>query len=104
MPPAAVRQRARHSRAHAAINTDRACYLDHQVVIRPSPQGGVAYHFGTSRAVAFKPPELAEFLAGIGDHLTLRAALDSIALAPEERSAWEDSLAWLARARVIRFR
>jgi putative mycofactocin binding protein MftB len=104
MPPAAVRQRTHHPRAHATINTDRACYLDYQVVIRPATDGGLAYHFGTSRAVAFKPRELAEFLAGLGGHPTLRAALDSVALAPEERSAWEDSLAWLARAGVIRFR
>lgn len=83
------------------LDPSRPYCMDRRVVIRPESVGAVAYHFGTRRAVFLHEPRLFEFLPGLERHPSLESALDALRLDPDERSAWEASLAHLVGAQII---
>lgn len=83
------------------LDLDSAWRLHPQVALRPEPFGALAYHFGNRRLSFLKTPKLVAVLEGLADHASMRAALQSASVTPEEEAAYVSALGRLAAGDMI---
>jgi putative mycofactocin binding protein MftB len=72
------------------------------VALRPEPFGALAYHFGNRRLAFLKAPALLAAVQALGEHDTVRAALEGAGVPQHEHAAYADALEGLARTDMIR--
>jgi putative mycofactocin binding protein MftB len=83
------------------LDLDSRWRLHPRVAIRPEPFGALAYHFGTRRLSFLKTPKLVAVVEGLGQHASVRAALDSASVTREETAAYVSALERLAEGDMI---
>jgi putative mycofactocin binding protein MftB len=76
--------------------------LSPAVALRPEPFGALAYHFGNRRLTFLKTPALVAVVRALGDHDTVRAALERAGIPAGQHAAYADALEGLARTDTIR--
>lgn len=81
---------------------DRQLSLDEQAALRPEPFGALAYHYGTRRLIFLRDRQLAEVVADLGAHPSLRAAFDAHAVGDDRRAAFVAAIDGLLAAGVLR--
>ncbi|HEY7633665.1 MAG TPA: mycofactocin biosynthesis chaperone MftB [Thermoleophilaceae bacterium] len=83
------------------LDLDSAWRLNPRVALRPEPFGALAYHFGTRRLSFLKTPKLVAVVESLGEHGSVRAALDSASVTHDETTAYVSALERLASGEMI---
>ena len=83
------------------VDLDSPWRLHPQVAIRPEPFGALAYHFGTRRLSFLKTRKLVAVVEGLADHRSVRTALESASITPEETAGYVAALERLAEGNMI---
>jgi putative mycofactocin binding protein MftB len=74
--------------------------LHPDVALRPEPFGALAYHYGSRRLTFLRSPLLVEVVRTLGDHPSVRAAVDAH-VPPARRPGFLRAIASLADSKFI---
>ena len=85
----------------STIDADDAFRLNPTVSLRPEPFGALAYHFGNRRLSFLKEPALVDVVRCLGEHDTVRAALDACEVPEHRRASYLRALASLVESDMI---
>jgi len=86
------------------VDLDQAFGLDPMVSLRPEPFGALAYHFGTRRLSFLRSPDILAVVQVLGDHETVRAALEHCGIEPGRWPSFLSALSTLAESNMIQER
>jgi putative mycofactocin binding protein MftB len=86
------------------FDLDRPWRLDDRAAVRPEPFGALLYHFDTRRLSFLKEARLLAVLRALGGHPTARSACAAAGIGDSALPAYEQALAALAGAQMIRER
>ncbi len=75
--------------------------LHSKVALRPEPFGALAYHYGNRKLVFLKSMRMVDLVRTIGEHASVDAALDTLALTPRSRPKYLAALASLAQSDML---
>jgi putative mycofactocin binding protein MftB len=81
---------------------EEAWVLSPSVALRPEPFGALAYHFGNRRLTFLKTPALVAVVRALGEHDTVRAALEGAGVPSAKHAAYANALKGLASTDMIR--
>jgi putative mycofactocin binding protein MftB len=80
---------------------DRGFELHPRVALRPEPFGALAYHYDNRRLIFLKHPDVVRVVRCIGDHATLRDALEACAIPADRWPAFERAIASLVGSEML---
>ncbi len=83
---------------------DIALELEPQVALRPEPFGALAYNYGNRRLVFLKHLDVLRVTKCLGDHPSLRAALQSCDIHPSRWPSFAAAFESLKASEVVRER
>ncbi len=83
---------------------DRGFELHERVALRPEPFGALAYHYDNRRLIFLKHPDVVRVVRCIGDHATLRDALEACDVAATRWPAFERAIESLVGSEMLRER
>jgi len=81
---------------------DESWVLAPAVALRPEPFGALAYHFGNRRLTFLKTPALVAVARALGEHVTVRGALEGAGVPAAQHAAYLQALEGLAQTDMIR--
>jgi len=88
----------------ADAHLDVAIELNPQVALRPEPFGALAYNYGNRRLVFLKHLDMVRVAESLGDHPSLRAALQACEIAPARWPSFVTAFESLKSSEVVRER
>ena len=88
----------------ADARLDVAIELNPQVALRPEPFGALAYNYGNRRLVFLKHLDMVRVAESLGDHPSLRAALQACEIAPARWPSFVTAFESLKSSEVVRER
>jgi mycofactocin biosynthesis protein MftB len=80
---------------------DRGFELHPRVALRPEPFGALAYHYDSRRLIFLKHPDVVRVVRCVGDHATLRDALEACEIAEQRWPSFEQAIASLVRSEML---
>jgi mycofactocin biosynthesis protein MftB len=80
---------------------DRALALHPQVALRPEPFGALAYHYDNRRLIFLKHPDVVRVVRCVGEHATLRDALEACGIAEPRWPSFEQAIASLVGSEML---
>ena len=86
------------------LTLESACEMHPQVALRPEPFGALAYHYGNSRLVFLRHPDMVKVVSTIGQHSTIRDALSATGVDQARWPAFISALSSLTTSEIIRVR
>ena len=87
-----------------AFDLERGWALDPQVALRPEPFGALAYNYGNRRLVFLKHLDVVRVAQALGQHDSLRGALQACEIAPQRWSSFATAFESLKSSEVVRER
>ena len=86
------------------LTLESACEMHPQVALRPEPFGALAYHYGNRRLVFLRHPDMVKVVKTIGDHSSVRDALNATGVDESRWPAFISALSSLTTSEIIRVR
>jgi putative mycofactocin binding protein MftB len=86
------------------LTLESACEMHPQVALRPEPFGALAYHYGNRRLVFLRHPDMVKVVSVIGQHSTIRDALNATGVEQTRWPAFISALTSLTTSEIIRVR
>ena len=83
---------------------DARLELNPQVALRPEPFGALAYNYGNRRLVYLKHLDVVRVAQALGQHDSLRRALQACEIAPQRWSSFATAFESLKSSEVVRER
>jgi mycofactocin biosynthetic radical S-adenosylmethionine protein MftC len=87
--------------ADVALSLERAYALHPNVAVRPEPFGALAYHYGNRKLVFLKSPRMVTLVESLGQHRSLREALEASGVPAAQFDRYVDALTSLAASEMI---
>lgn len=87
-----------------ALTLESACEMHPQVALRPEPFGALAYHYGNRRLVFLRHPDIVKVVKDIGQHNTIRDALNATGVDEARWPSFISALTSLTTSEIIRVR
>ncbi len=86
------------------ITIDSACELDPRVSLRPEPFGALAYHYGNSRLVFLRHPDVVSVVKSLGEHVSVSEELVANTVIEARWPAFVSAIDSLCESDIIRVR